>query len=127
MKIIGKVVRYSRQQMGSFRNVLLEGQNQWITIGIGQSQTYPQPGDWITVDGIDRDGRFLTTKWDYTHMCEVCDEPIKEEPITDERTGKRQFCSDDCLQEAIDDQRIGEIESKQQWELYGDDIDSWFR
>lgn len=62
-----------------------------------------------------------------THQCEKCDEFFDEEPITSEETGKRKFCSDDCLQEALDDMRIAKIEAKQQWELYGDDVDSWFR
>lgn len=127
VKITGKIKRYSRQRMGSFRNVMLEGQTQWITIGLGEDRCYPEPGDTITVHGVDRDGRFLTTRWEYTPLCEVCDEPILEEPITDERTGKRGFCSDGCLQEALDDKRIADIEAKQQFELYGDDMDSWYR
>lgn len=61
------------------------------------------------------------------HQCEKCDEFFDEEPITSEETGKREFCSDECLQEAIDDMRIARIEAKQQWDLYGDDVDSWFR
>ena len=61
------------------------------------------------------------------HQCEVCDEFFVGEPITSEETGKRQFCSDDCLFEAREDKRIAEIEAKREYELYGDDLDSWFR
>lgn len=63
--ITGKVVRYSRQSMGSFRNVMLEGQTDFVTIGIGEGATYPQPGQTITVKGVRRDGRFLTESWEY--------------------------------------------------------------
>lgn len=61
------------------------------------------------------------------HQCEICDEYFATEPIKSEETGLRQFCSDDCLQEAIDDLRIARIEAKEQYELYGDDLDSWLR
>jgi hypothetical protein len=64
-EITGKVVRYSRQSMGSFRNVLLEGQKDFITIGIGEGLTYPKPGQTITVTGVMRNGRFLTSDWNY--------------------------------------------------------------
>jgi len=61
------------------------------------------------------------------HQCEVCDEFFAHEPIMSEETGKRGFCSEGCLQEAIDDLRIARIEAKREYELYGDDLDSWFR
>ena len=64
--ITGKVVKYSRQSMGSFRNVLLEGQTDFVTIGIGEGLTYPQIGQTIIVKGvINGDGRFLTSDWNY--------------------------------------------------------------
>jgi len=126
-RFTGKVARYSRQALGSFRNVLLEGQTQYFTIGLGDDHAYPQPGDWITVHGIVKGGRFLTSSWEYAHTCEVCHDPIREEPIVSEETGKREFCSDECLFEAIEDMRIARIEAKQQYDLYGDDLDSWFR
>ena len=61
------------------------------------------------------------------HQCEKCDDEFDHEPITSPETGKRTFCSDDCLNEAIDDLRIARIEAKREYEMYGDDLDSWFR
>ena len=60
-------------------------------------------------------------------QCERCDDPITGEPLTSEETGKRVFCSIDCLSEATDDMRIARIEAKREYELYGNDLDSWFR
>lgn len=60
-------------------------------------------------------------------LCEVCDDVIVDKPITSEETGKRQFCSDYCCNEAKDDLRIARIEADQQFALYGDDYDSWYR
>jgi len=63
--ITGKVLKYSRETMGSYRNVMLEGQTQLITIGIGEGLTYPQIGQTIVVQGVMKEGRFLTSDWDY--------------------------------------------------------------
>ena len=62
-----------------------------------------------------------------THQCENCDEFFEDEPITSPETGKRGFCSDDCLQEMIEKIELAKAEDKRQYELYGDDIDSWYR
>lgn len=60
-------------------------------------------------------------------QCELCDEPIDGHPITSEETGDRVFCSIDCVNEAIDNILIAKIDAKREYELYGDDLDSWFR
>jgi hypothetical protein len=59
-------------------------------------------------------------------ICEYCCEEFdpKQFVITEDNM---QFCSDDCLREHRDEVRIGRIEAKKQWELYGDDYDSWYR
>ena len=58
------------------------------------------------------------------HRCEYCDHFFLEEPVTD---GLREFCSDDCLRDYLEDVRVGECEARREYELYGDDLDSWFR
>jgi hypothetical protein len=58
-------------------------------------------------------------------QCEVCDQFFDHEPIMSKETGKRRFCSDECLQEAIELTRLYLDEAKQQCALYGEDIDSW--
>jgi len=64
---------------------------------------------------------------EYKYQCEFCDEEFNGAPVTSEETGKRVFCSDDCLTEALDEIRSGQREAKRQYELYGDDLDSWYR
>lgn len=61
------------------------------------------------------------------HLCEMCDEPLYGEPVTSEETGPRLFCSEECLQEAQEELRLYAAEAKREWEMFGDDVDSWYR
>jgi hypothetical protein len=64
-KIIeGKVKRYSRQGVGSFRNALIEGYNDFVTLGLGEGHRHPEVGERIRVTGVMLDGRFLTSSWE---------------------------------------------------------------
>ena len=63
--IVGNVVRYADETMGTFRNVFLSGCEHKVTIGIGDGLTYPRRGQRISVTGVVRHGRFLTQTWDY--------------------------------------------------------------
>ena len=63
-------------------------------------------------------------------QCEFCDEPISKgnEVWHEKRNGIRiPLCSEGCRLEMCDDERISSIEAREQFELYGDDMDSWFR
>jgi len=62
-RITGKVKRYSRRRMGSYRNAMIEGHNDWITLGLGEGHRHPEVGETIEVTGVMRDGRFLTESW----------------------------------------------------------------
>lgn len=65
MEIAGTVKRYARQNVrAEYRNVLLEGQTEFVTIGKNQGR-HPQIGDSIIVTGKMKDGKFLTESWDY--------------------------------------------------------------
>ena len=61
-------------------------------------------------------------------MCECCDGLyLREHEVLGGRSGQSGFCSDICAREAAEDARIADWEAKREYELYGDDIDSWFR
>jgi hypothetical protein len=62
------------------------------------------------------------------HQCEYCLRFFLYQPFrSQERNGKSEFCSDNCVTDFEWEVRIGREEAKEQWELYGDDFDSWYR
>lgn len=62
-------------------------------------------------------------------QCEICDEACQDNSIffTNIRNIDYVVCSDDCRLEGEDATRVAERESHREYELYGDDLDSWFR
>lgn len=74
---------------------------------------------------LDRCGNVV--EWDFcTPLCAFCNAPILGEIVVDDENDL-QFCSDDCLFEDRDERRIARIDARQQYEMYGDDYDSWYR
>lgn len=68
--------------------------------------------------------------WDSDDVCqcEKCDEHfMAPETVLGGRTGRSTFCSDDCKLEADDDIMIGDREAAEQYAMYGNDYDSWYR
>ena len=65
MEIIIGTITHCKMLAGSFRNVIVDGHSQPLTVGIGQDLRWPQVGDKIKVTGLWRNGRFLTEKWEY--------------------------------------------------------------
>lgn len=65
--------------------------------------------------------------FDIPNQCGFCNEFYHEPPIMSEETGLSEFCCDGCLQEALEEIRIDRIEGRRQYEMYGDDMDSWYR
>lgn len=63
------------------------------------------------------------------HQCEYCDEEFDHEPVVDpdSRTGNRTYCSCDCHADAVEDFGVGDREAQREFEVYGDDYDSWYR
>ena len=66
------------------------------------------------------------------YICEYCNECFTDDPIPfpdpdDRKFGKRIFCSDDCANEAYDEVQIGRREAARECEIWGNDIDSWYR
>jgi len=61
--ITGKVKRFSRKGMGSYRNAIIEGYHDFVTLGLGEDHRHPEIGETIEVKGVMRDGKFLTTSW----------------------------------------------------------------
>jgi hypothetical protein len=56
-------------------------------------------------------------------LCENCDETITC-PV---QSGPRTYCSEECLRESDELRSLAREEAKHQYELYGDDLDSWYR
>jgi hypothetical protein len=72
------------------------------------------------------------------YQCEHCQEPIPhdQEPVRflplvterDERPLPGQcYCSEDCMLEDQEERRVARCEAREQIEMYGDDLDSWYR
>jgi len=55
-------------------------------------------------------------------LCERCN-AIVTCPVT---SGIRTYCSDDCLAEDTELRILAREEARQQYGLYGDDLDSWY-
>jgi hypothetical protein len=61
-------------------------------------------------------------------LCEQCNSRILGEAVVDqETTGVSQFCSTNCWQDAKHEIYEARREAKEQFELYGNDFDSWYR
>jgi hypothetical protein len=68
-------------------------------------------------------------------QCEYCDCIIPQFDCEQQPDGKyecvdgkvRQFCCDQCHRDADEDLRVGMLEAREQFELYGADYDSWYR
>jgi hypothetical protein len=63
-------------------------------------------------------------------QCEFCDEFFHPEHGCEwigGRHGKSHFCSKDCFREAQEEIRIADCEARREFDLYGDDLDSWYR
>lgn len=58
-------------------------------------------------------------------QCEYCDDFIwkKDAIVFDDR----HFCSDDCAQEDAADRWVGSREARYEFEMWGNDYDSWYR
>ena len=65
------------------------------------------------------------------YQCENCDEWYTTEsvpyPDPDSKYAKRTFCCDECAREAYEDVVWNRIETRREFELYGPDLDSWYR
>ena len=71
---------------------------------------------------------FVEPDYNEVGQCEYCDCLYdKRDEVLGGRDGNAGFCSDDCRREADDDIRIGDIEAQREYELYGNDMDSWYR
>ena len=68
-------------------------------------------------------------------QCEKCDLELAAEDAEQQPAGQyqcedgvtRTFCCDDCFVESEEDYRIGRMEARREYAVYGDDLDSWFR
>lgn len=65
------------------------------------------------------------------YQCEQCDIEFDYEPVMypdpDSRWANCQFCSDECAAEAYEEVWVNAQESRREYELYGNDMDSWYR
>lgn len=60
--------------------------------------------------------------------CESCGELVTGEKVTREHHRITQaYCSEDCAHDAEEDLWVGHREAAREFEIYGDDFDSWFR
>jgi len=65
------------------------------------------------------------------HQCEYCNlffwyTPEKQSLEYDLKQ-RRTYCSLECAADADEDCRVNQIESKREFEMWGDDLDSWYR
>lgn len=58
------------------------------------------------------------------YQCEMCNCLFEHEPVFDEL---HTYCSDDCLNDAAEDQRVCDIIDQKEYEMYENDFDSWYR
>ena len=69
--------------------------------------------------------------WVVEHQCEFCDEFFTHEPIpypdSHSRYAKATFCCDECASEAHENVLVNARETAREYEMYGYDMDSWYR
>ena len=63
--IIEGDVTQQKPLQGSFRNFIISGHSEWVTLGIDQDLCWPKLGDKVRVTGVVRNGRFLTESWEH--------------------------------------------------------------
>jgi len=68
-------------------------------------------------------------RWQPASFCEFCNQPYDptEFEVKGGRSGTSGFCSDDCKRDADEEIRVADCEARREFELYGDDRDSWYR
>ena len=81
----------------------------------GHLDTLARNDNWLEFDGI--------IKALSLRQCETCDSFFP--PGLAE--GDEHHCCDECVFEAEEDRRIARIEAKREYQIYGTDLDSWFR
>ena len=59
--------------------------------------------------------------------CEWCNEEFDDVPCVHPEIDMCEFCSNECANAAYEEVKYWQRVDKEQYELYGDDLDSWYR
>lgn len=70
-------------------------------------------------------------EWRQYRLCEYCNDKYYGEPVPypdpDSKHCKSEYCSPECADEAVDQVRCNETMDRYEYEMWGNDLDSWYR
>ena len=85
---------------------------------------------YVGSDGVVQDPDAL---WDWlvealhARFCGQCNQLLDREVVTCEELPREQFCCDECMLDSLEELRVARMDDQREYEIWGDDYDSWYR